>query len=152
MGKPGLGVSSFAVVPGFAIFNGGADEIQWTEGIELFSVLRPGHASADAAVSVATFSACLVGEVVCGGITLCRNTLGSGDFGGGEESGSVGFGGVSLYFSGLWADADWGTLHGGGYWNSFGIGGGGANFGGRRGSGTEENLRRSGIAEGWGGR
>ena len=152
VGKSGLGISSSAVIPGVAVFNGGAGKIQWAEGIEFFSVLRAGHAGADATVSGETFSSSLVGEVVCRWLALCRDIVGGGNFGGGKESGAIGFSGVPLYFFGFWADVDWGALDGGGYWDSFGTGGGGVNSGGRRGSGTEENLRRSGIADGGRGR
>ena len=130
VGKSGLGISSSAVIPGVAVFNVGARKIQWAEGIEFFSVLRAGHARADATVFGASFSSDLVSEVVCRWPALCRDIVGGGDLGGREESGAIGFSGVPLYFFGIWADVNWGAIDGGGYWDSFGIGGGGANFGG----------------------
>ena len=131
VGKSGLGISSFAAISGLAVSNGGAGKIQWAERIEFFSVLCAGHARADATVFGTSFPADLVGEIVCRWFALGRDIVGGGDFSCGEESGSIGFSGVPLYFFGFWADVDWGALDGGGYWDSFGIGGGGVNFGGR---------------------
>ncbi len=131
VGKSGLGISSFAVISGAAVFNGGTGKIQWAERIEFFSVLLAGHARADATVFGTSFSADLVGEVVCRWLALCRDIVGGGDLGGREESGAIGFSGVPLYFFGIWADVNWGAIDGGGYWDSSGIGGGGVNFGGR---------------------
>ncbi len=131
VGKSGLGISSSAVISGVAIFNGGTGKIQWAERIEFFSVLRAGHAGADATVSGASFPSDLVGEVVCRWLALCRDIVGGGNFGGGKESGAIGFSGVPLYFFGFWANVDRRAFDGGGYWDSFGIGGGGVNFGGR---------------------
>ena len=131
VGKSGLGISSFAVVFGAEVFNRGTGKIQWAERIEFFSVLRAGHARADATVFGTSFPADLVGEVVCRWLALCRDIVGGGDFGGGKESGAIGFSGVPLYFFGFWSDVDWGAFDGGGYWDSFGIGVGGVNFGGR---------------------
>ena len=131
VGKSGLGISSSAVISGATVFNVGTGKIQWAERIEFFSVLRAGHAGADATVSGASFPSGLVGEVVCRWLALCRDIVGGGDFGSGKESGAIGFSGVPLYFFGFWSDVDWGAFDGGGYWDSFGTGGGGVNFGGR---------------------
>ena len=117
----------------------GFGKVSGATRLEFSALLQSGSSGFEPALFGEDIFTCLVGPVVFGDIALRGDFVGGGDFGGGKEPWASPFRGLPLCLVGVWADVDWGTYHGGGYWDSFRVGGGGITAGGPRARGKALN-------------